>query len=311
MGDSRTIDAWMLAEAIRRYHDLLIAHRQHLNQLNVFPVPDADTGTNLSLTVQAAVDALPVTGSINQVCTAIRRGSLMGARGASGVILSQLLGAFAAHVDQASPVAASDFADALGAASGAADAAVVQPIEGTILTVARDAARAAAVAAATAASLGGVVAAARDAAAESLRRTPELLPALRTAGVVDAGAKGYVLFLDALLHVLEGAALPGPPQPAEREKTRSDKRVSYPRYEVVVRLTVDEGVLDDFRRAWGALGNESTVVVAEEGWWLAHVHTENPEAAMEAARAAGEVHDVQVTDLVAQVAETQARDADD
>jgi dihydroxyacetone kinase-like predicted kinase len=291
------------------YHELLVAHREHLNQLNVFPVPDADTGTNLSLTVQAAVDALPPGGSMAQICTAIRRGSLMGARGASGVILSQLLGACAAHLSAASSVSGSDVAHALRAASAAADAAVVQPIEGTILTVARDAANAAIAAGET--SLDGVIAAARAAAAESLQRTPDLLPALRDAGVVDAGGKGYLLFLDALLHVVAGTARPTPPTPVVGGPIDSGGNESFPRYEVVVRLAVDEGVLDDFRRAWAALGNESTVVVAEEGWWLAHVHTEHPEAAMEVARAAGAVHDVQVTDLVAQVSEVQARRIDD
>jgi DAK2 domain fusion protein YloV len=307
--DSTIFDAAALSDVFRRYQELLIAHREHLNRLNVFPVPDADTGTNLFLTVQAAVDALPVAGSTAQVGTALRRGSLMGARGTSGVILSQMLGAFAAHLDDASPVSASDFADALAAASAAADAAVVHPIEGTILTVARDAANAAQ--AADGQPLDVVVAAAREAAAESLQRTPELLPALRNAGVVDAGGAGFVLFLDACLNVVAGVPAPTPPPPTKAATSRSDDGESFPRYEVVVRLAVDEGVLDDFRRAWAALGNESTVVVADEGWWLAHVHTEYPEAAMEVARAAGDVHDVQVTDLVAQVTEVQARRVDE
>jgi dihydroxyacetone kinase-like predicted kinase len=301
-----TFEAATLAEVLRRYHELLTTHREYLNRLNVFPVPDADTGTNLGLTVQAAVDAVPATGSMVQVCTAIRRGSLMGARGASGVILSQLLGAFAAHINDTSPVSAVDFADALGAASAAADAAVVHPVEGTILTVARDAARAARVAA-DGASLAVVIAAARDAAAESLQRTPDLLPALRRAGVVDAGGTGFVLLLDAFLNVVAGTPLPIPPPPVDGEAPTSGDEETFPHYEVVVRLAVDEGVLDEFRRAWAALGNESTVVVAEEGWWLAHIHTEYPEAAMEVARAAGDIHDVQVTDLVAQVTEVQAR----
>ena len=283
MARPTTFEAATLAEVLRRYHELLTTHREYLNRLNVFPVPDADTGTNLGLTVQAAVDAVPATGSMVQVCTAIRRGSLMGARGASGVILSQLLGAFAAHINDTSPVSAVDFADALGAASAAADAAVVHPVEGTILTVARDAAQAARVAA-DGASLAVVIAAARDAAAESLQ-----------------------LLLDAFLNVVAGTPLPIPPPPVDGEAPTSGDGETFPHYEVVVRLAVDEGVLDEFRRAWAALGNESTVVVAEEGWWLAHIHTEYPEAAMEVARAAGDIHDVQVTDLVAQVTEVQAR----
>ena len=308
MTEPATLDAAVLSKAVRCYHEVLIAHREHLNRLNVFPVPDADTGTNLGLTVQAAVDALPTDGSMAEVGTAIRRGSLLGARGASGVILSQLLGAFAARIGAASQVSASGFADALREASDAADAAVVHPIEGTILTVARDAAHAARVAT-EGASLDVVVAAARDAAAESLQRTPDLLPALRNAGVVDAGAAGFVLFLDALLHVVAGAPLPIPATPVTDETPKRDHREPFPRYEVVVRLAGDDETLDDFRRAWAALGNESTVVVAEEGWWLAHIHTDRPEAAMEVASAAGHIHDLQVTDLAAQVNEVQGRRA--
>jgi DAK2 domain fusion protein YloV len=312
----RPLDGAALAEAMVVYHELLVDHREHLNRLNVYPVPDADTGTNLSLTLQAVVDSLPSGRSMAGVCAAMGRGSLMGARGASGVIMSQVLGAFAAHVaeaahgDQARAVSALEFAGGLEDASAAADTAVLHPVEGTMLTVARDAAAAAVREAATGAALPEVLAAAWTAAGQALEQTPDLLPALRAAGVVDAGGTGFVLFLDALRHVVAGIPLPVPPVAAGAAVTPPTPETG-PRYEVVVRLAVDEGVLADFRRVWDELGNESTVIVDGDEWWLAHIHTDHPEAAMEAARAAGAVRDVQVTDLVAQVRELEARWATD
>lgn len=295
-----------LREAILVYHGLLVSHREHLNRLNVYPVPDADTGTNLALTLQGVADSLGGARSMPEVCRAIRRGALLAARGASGVIMAQLLGAFASHLADVPSVSAPKFASALESASAAADQAVIRPVEGTILTVARDAATAAAGQTGIVASLGEVLAAARSAAEESLRRTPEVLPALREAGVVDSGGAAFVLLLDSLLHVVVEQPLPSPPAPAP-VAGRSAAGQSGPRYEVVARLAVEAGALDEFRRIWDRLGNESTVVVEGEGWWLAHIHTDDPAAAMEAARAAGAVHDVQVTDLWAQVAEVESR----
>lgn len=268
-------------------------------------MPDADTGTNLSLTVRAVVDAFDDATSMADVCVAIRRGSLIGARGASGVIISQLLGAFASHIADHAEATARELAAALVAGSTAADGAVLHPVEGTILTVARAAAGAANERAATAAALADVAEAARSAAAAALERTPELLPELRAAGVVDAGGTGFLLLLDALVHVVAGKPLPEPPAAAEPATLRREPEAH--RFEVVVRLAVEAGEIDGFRTVWRSLGNESTVIVESEGWWLAHIHTDHPEAAMEAARAAGAVLDVHVTDLAAQIAEAQTR----
>lgn len=301
----RALDGPSLRHVVEQYHELLVAHREHLNRLNVFPVPDADTGTNLSLTMQAVVDASDETTSMPEVCAAIRRGSLMGARGASGVILSQLLGAFASRLAVHAQVSAGEFAAALAAASTAADEAVLHPVEGTILTVARAAAEAATERAAGGAPLAQVADAARSAAAAALERTPELLPELRAAGVVDAGGSGFLLLLDALVHVIAAKPLPAPPPAATPPTPRRELETH--RFEVVVRLAVEAGDLDAFRTVWRSLGNESTVIGEGEGWWLAHIHTDHPDAAMEAARAAGAVLDVHVTDLASQITELRAR----
>ncbi len=283
-----------------RFHALLQEHREHLNRLNVYPVPDADTGNNLRATLESVVDAVGSTSSMDDVCTAIRRGALLGAHGASGVIMAQLLGALASHLTDCTAVSGADLAAALEAASRAADAAVARPVEGTILTVARDAA-AAARGALPGAGVADVAAAARIGAEASLQRTPDLLPRLREAGVVDSGGLGFVLLLHALAHVVAGTPLPVAPPPGSEPSFAAAP--SPPRFEVVLRLEAGAGMVDEFRRRWDGLGNESTVVVEDSDLWLAHIHTDDLESALEAARAAGTLRDVQITDLLAQIGE--------
>lgn len=284
------------------YHDLLSRHRRRLNQLNVYPVPDADTGTNMEMTLESVVTALAGVGA-SGVGTAIARGALLGARGASGVILSQLLGTLVRRISTYAACGGPCLAEGLEAGATAARAAVAHPVEGTILTVARAAADAAS--ATGDAALAAVAAAARDGAAEALAHTPDLLPVLRSAGVVDAGGAGFVLLLDALLHVVSGAPLPVPDEAGLGAMPES-AGIRHGRYEVVVHLAGAADDLGRFRGAWEALGNESTVIVEGDDRWLAHVHTDDPHTALAAAEAAGRVLDRQVTDLHAQVAELHA-----
>jgi DAK2 domain fusion protein YloV len=252
----------------------------------------------MALTMESVVAALAEVDA-SGVGPAIARGALLGARGASGVILSQLLGTLAGRLVAEVGCAGPCLAEGLTAAATAARNAVAHPVEGTILTVARAAGEAAT--AAGDAALATAVAAARDGAAAALAQTPDLLPVLRAAGVVDAGGAGFVLLLDALLHVVSGTPLPTPDdvEPGPLPQAAAP----HARYEVVVHLAGAAGDLDGFRAAWEALGNESTVVVEGNDRWLAHVHTDEPEAALAAAEASGRVLDRQVTDLLAQVAE--------
>src|SRR5580698_521979 len=170
------------------YRDALRLHQADINRLNVYPVPDGDTGTNMALTIEAVVAELegvaPAAG-LGEVCKAIGHGSLMGARGNSGVILSQLLRGMSERMAAAgeSGVGPEVLVDAITHASDLARKAVVRPVEGTILTVAA----AAADGAARGDGLIGVLEQARVVAAEALARTPEQLPVLAQAGVVDAG----------------------------------------------------------------------------------------------------------------------------
>src|SRR5580700_1807537 len=195
------------------YRDALRLHQADINRLNVYPVPDGDTGTNMALTLEAVVSELegvdPAAG-LAEVCKAIGHGSLMGARGNSGVILSQLLRGMSERMGTAGDdgVGPAALVDAITHAAELARKAVVRPVEGTILTVAS--AAAAGAAHATGPSLLAVVEGARTEAADALARTPEQLPVLARAGVVDAGGAGFVLLLDAFLFVLDGRPLPQP-----------------------------------------------------------------------------------------------------
>lgn len=288
-----------LAEVLRTYHRGLLTHREAINRLNVYPVPDEDTGTNLTLTMESVVAHLGDAGDLEGVCEGMARGSLMGARGASGVILSQLLRTLAGRLRSAGVVDARSLAGGLVAAADDAAGAVLTPVEGTILTVAREGAAAAARAGAGGGDLAGVLREARAAAADTLARTPEMLDVLARAGVVDAGGTGFVLLLDAFLQVVAGVPLPAPsgtdravrPEPAAGEK----------RFELVVHLEAPPERVETLREAWARLGNDSTAVVGGDGAWVCHVHTNELERALETARAAGTPTAVRVIDLLEQV----------
>ena len=166
----------------------------------MYPVPDGDTGTNMARTLDAVVAEMDTTADDDHdaTCDAISYGSLMGARGNSGVILSQIMRGFAGTLKEQADVQGAKFAEALQAAAAGAYEAVLKPIEGTILTVCRESAEAAKVAADAAGSLVEVVRAARAAGKTALDNTPEQLQVLKDAGVVDAGGAGFLLLLDSV-----------------------------------------------------------------------------------------------------------------
>jgi DAK2 domain fusion protein YloV len=294
------------------YRDLLRRHRERLNRLNVYPVPDGDTGTNMALTLESVVSGLEGTDDAG-VQKAVVHGSLMGARGNSGVILSQILRGLAEGLG-AGEVDAGGVADALLGASRLADAAVMRPVEGTILTVARDAAGAA-----DGARAGGLVEmleAVAAAAAASLERTPDLLPVLAEAGVVDAGGAGFVLLVDALLHVADGRPLPEPADdgspvvavtPVMDPDAAPHEAGEGGRYEVMYFLEAPDDAIEGFKQAWDAIG-DSIVVVGNDGLWNCHIHTDDIGASIEAGLdAGGRPRKIRVTDLEQQVADERKK----
>ncbi|KQT91189.1 Dak phosphatase [Marmoricola sp. Leaf446] len=308
---------------VRRFADLaveaLAAAREEVDALNVYPVPDGDTGTNMFLTVEAAREALlaQLEESPEDLRGAIRayaHGALLGARGNSGVILSQLVGALVRRIGRAGPGdrSAAVFADGMRLAVDAAYDAVGTPVEGTILTVARAAAEAAAVAVEEPGTrLGAVVHAAVRASREALGHTPEQLPVLARAGVVDAGGRGLCVVLAAMESAVTGEhtvapqhVLGSPHLPVATLPT-GDLTADGPAYEVMYLLAADDAAVPALRAELAPLG-DSLVVVGGDGLWNVHVHVDDVGAAIEAGIRAGTPRRVEVVHFAEQVERARA-----
>jgi fatty acid kinase len=297
-----------LRRVVITYRDALRSHQDELNRLNVYPVPDGDTGTNMALTLESVVGELDSAAGMAEICRAVSHGSLMGARGNSGVILSQILRGLAETFSDQDEASGADLVAGLRRATDAAYQAVLRPVEGTILTVVRAATEAVEAAhAAGEESLAVLLERAAAAAREAVEQTPELLPVLKDAGVVDAGGRGFALMIDAFLAVVDGRPLPEPEvvatPPAVEAHLHGDDASSL-RYEVMYLLEAEDSTIAAFKDTWASLG-DSIVVVGGDGMWNCHVHTNDVGAAIEAGIDAGRPRSIRVTDLVDQVEEEQ------
>ncbi len=288
--------------------------REEIDALNVYPVPDGDTGTNLFLTLESARDAMldrleaDPPADLRAALAAYSRGALLGARGNSGVIMSQLVGALLKRIGEAGAGdrSAVVFAEGMDRATEAAYAAVGDPVEGTILTVARAASEAALEAAAVPAyRLGHVIRAAAAAAREALAHTPEQLKTLADAGVVDAGGRGLCVVLDAAETAVTGRwtverpaslGVHAIPVPLPTDDLRPDG----PAYEVMYLLEADDETVPALRRRLAPLG-DSLVVVGGDGLWNVHVHVDDVGAAVEAGIEAGRPYRIRVTHFAEQI----------
>jgi fatty acid kinase len=314
------------AAAIRRWCALgleaLRRHQVEIDELNVYPVPDGDTGTNLVLTVHSAWTEL--TGAteeelarLGRVLSCMARGALLGARGNSGVIVSQLLRGTADALAEVPVARGRALAEALTAAAKAGYAAVAEPVEGTVLSVATGAALAAT--AADTDDLATVVRAAAAGAAEALARTPEQLPVLARAGVVDAGGRGLVVLLDALVEVVTGHAPATAPlarlarDPSLLLVTRETGSAEYG-YEVQYLLDAPPEAVETLKQSLAGLGDSLVVVGtgSDRPVWNVHVHVNDVGAAIEAGVEAGRPHRISVTRFADQTAPVRrtAVDAD-
>lgn len=308
--------------------DALSAAREEIDALNVYPVPDGDTGTNMFLTVSAGRDALREALAadpdlpLDAGMAVLARAALMGARGNSGVILSQMFRAYVGHlaVAEVRDRPARAIAEAMSEATDASYEAVGTPVEGTILSVARAASDAALAAAdREGARPREVYTAAAAAARAALLRTPEQLPVLAQAGVVDAGGRGLCVVLDAAETASTGRRpspytpalgthhipVAHPAAPAGDELTEDG-----PSYEVMYLLDADPageaGAVAALRATLSSLG-DSLVVVGGDGLWNVHVHVDDVGAAIEAGIAAGRPHRIRVTHFAEQAAAHQHR----
>jgi DAK2 domain fusion protein YloV len=311
--DGDTVRGWCAAALAA-----LREHQDEIDELNVYPVPDGDTGTNLVLTYESVVDALGAQDdrSLGAVGRAIARGSLLGAHGNSGVIVSQWLRGLTEAPDHADRLGGAELAAAMRRASERADASVDAPVDGTVLSVARAAAEAAQ--AEQNAALVDVVRASSHAADQAVVATTEQLAALAEAGVVDAAGRGLQVILDELASTVTGepgrlagasaaaadaagadhfrgtdARRPGGDGGSALERARETGSPAYG-YEVVYLLDAPEEAVRRLRAQLGELG-DSLAVVGDDSLWKVHVHVNDVGAAIEVGMDAGRPRDITVT----------------
>ncbi len=307
----RSCDGPGLLEAFRAATANLEAHVDEINNLNVYPVPDGDTGSNMAATVRAALEEAEgvAGGSVERVAAAISFGALMGARGNSGVITSQIFRGMADGLAGKRRFNGLDLAHALAEGARTAYAAVAKPVEGTILTVIRESADAAVAAAAHSEDIETVLAATVDAAEKSVARTPTLLAILREAGVVDSGGQGlYRLFQGALLHLV-GQTLPTEAHDRTPSGPKPSTLVAHADegfgYETMFLLQATGATpldVDAIRRHLEIIGE--SVLVAGDGRALKiHVHNEQPDLVIGYGLTQGTLSRISVENL-----DNQARD---
>jgi DAK2 domain fusion protein YloV len=312
-----------LLAAFRAAVGNLEAHVDEVNALNVFPVPDGDTGSNMLATVQAALaEAEAVSdSSADRVAQAISFGALMGARGNSGVIASQIFRGMADGLGGKQRFNGADLAHALTQGTATAYKAVAKPVEGTILTVVREAAAAAVSAADAGGDLEDVLTAAVDAAHEAVAKTPSLLPILRDAGVVDAGGEGLYRLLEGTLTYLVSrapAGVSGLDTAAGAAGARAARTSSMPAapadevfgYETMFLLQSRGAPLDvaGLRADLGTMG-ESVLVAGDSRAVKVHVHSDRPDAVIALGLSLGALTRITVENLDAQSHEVREKHA--
>ena len=301
------IDGPRLARSVFAAADWVAAGRDEINRINVFPVPDGDTGTNFSLTLRAVADALRALGdaSLPETGRTMARAAVLGARGNSGMMLAHFLLGFSESLGDRPTATAQDVALAVRAGSDRLYAALDDPREGTILTVAREAAEAALRAAADSPDIADFMHRLLEEGEAALARTPELMAVLREAGVVDAGGKGFVRMLEGVVRYIEGDPIlaigdgdRGPPEvPAAMVEVAAERDFQFCT-EVLVRGE-QLPPANEVRSAMHTFGG--SVVVAAAGDILKiHVHTDSPEAVFTYAARWGRVETTKADDMRAQ-----------
>ena len=303
-------------------------HRDAINALNVFPVPDGDTGSNMSATMQAAIRDIVNSDehAAGVIAAKIAHGALLGARGNSGVILSQTFRGLAKGLDKKVTFGAADLANALQEASKLAYRAVLKPVEGTILTVVRETAEAAKQSAEREDDLVAMMQEVVTAARQAVARTPDLLPTLKQAGVVDSGGQGFCTILEGIWRYMRGeatttltsananTAIAIKSQETHVKKGRVTVEEEFG-YEVVFLVSGKALDVDAIRQAIIDMGGVSTVVAGDETMLKVHTHTLTPGKILDYGVSLGSLQDINIENLQAQsltyAAESEAEHADE
>lgn len=303
------VDGPRLARGLFAASDWVWGLREEINRINVFPVPDGDTGTNFSLTLRSVADALRALGDapLPETVQAMSRGAVLGARGNSGMMLAHFLLGFAEASGPRLTLDTRELAQCLAAGAAHLETSLDDPREGTILTVTREATQAALRAAARTEDLCAFMDALLQEGEASLERTPELLQVLKEAGVVDAGAKGFVLMLEGIVRLIKGDPIQAADDivlPTEAELTpAANAAVAAERdfhycTEVLVK-GADLPPANEVRAAIRQFGGSLVVVVAD-GLLKVHVHTDTPEAVFSYATRWGSIESTKAEDMRAQ-----------
>ena len=311
----QSMNAALLLQFFHGGEAALTGHKEEVNALNVYPVPDGDTGTNMGLTIKSAVKNLDETMTIKQICSTISRGALMGARGNSGVILSQILRGFTMALQNNEEIKAEDVATALQKGVEIAYKSVLKPVEGTILTVSRKAAEAAVAAIGTETTVDGMLKVAAEAGKIALDHTPEQLPVLKEAGVVDAGGRGFLYILEGGIAALLGETIVTE-APAD-DLVVKDKTVAFSaefqeadiKYGYCTELMIHNATKDhEYVREHitKEVEGDSLVCVGDEGIIKVHYHSNAPGKIITFAQTIGELFDIKVENMKEQMAREAA-----
>lgn len=317
LAKNHSLNGQQLKQLVEAGMTWLRTNQQLVNSLNVFPVPDGDTGTNMLLTMQAAYAEIARLGeqNVGKMAHGVAQGALMGARGNSGVILSQIWRGFARGLDSLDSMDGPTFARALAEARNTAYKGVVRPVEGTILTVIKDTAAAAETAVAQHQEIEAILEALVQAADESVKHTPELLPILKQANVVDSGGKGLFIILEGMLRFLRGQSLEtavAAVQPLSMMKVDEMDAIEPGQdYEVVVDFRPTNPLdLENFYNDLTQMG--TSIQLGEgEGMYRLHIHvpTDNRYLPIDYAMQLGTITKVSMENLLAQMEEIEREQA--
>ncbi len=311
MNRMKSLDGIKFAEMVQMGAHHLYQNAAYVDSLNVFPVPDGDTGTNMNLSMTSGADETEanVSAHIGKTAQALSKGLLMGARGNSGVILSQLFRGFGKAIEKEAEIDAKGLANAFQAGVDTAYKAVMKPVEGTILTVAREAAAKGVEVAETEEDMIVLMEAFIEEAKQSLNRTPDLLPVLKEVGVVDSGGQGLLFVYEGFLASMKGEPLP------EKNESSLDDLISAEHHrvqdfmdtsdiefgyctEIMVRFEEDKAPFDEdeFRQELNPMG-DSLLVISDDEIAKVHIHSETPGAVLAAGQKYGSLIKIKVDNM--------------